>query len=179
MIRKLRPKHELAALLEKMRTARNLTQHALGELMVRESGKSVTQGEVARWESAEVTPNDSTVAMWATALGVPVSTFYEPPDEASLDEWGLARVRAVEKLIDLLNGDQETFRLLAQARADLSRAALLEVEKAPTRSGDVTAPTREILRMAWDEWRALDRAVARRPPEGEETTDLRPGGGAT
>jgi len=176
---KLLPDDRLGKMLAELRVERGLTQAALGQKM-RRAGKPVSQPEVARWEGGGAHPEYDTIVMWAEALDVPLSVFFEPAADGDvLDEWGLARVRAMEKLIDLLNGDQETFRLLAQSRADLSRAARLEAEKAPTLNLDITRSSRELLRMAWEEWRALDRGVSRRPPETPGESDSPPAGEVT
>lgn len=100
----------------------------------------------------------------------------------SIDEWGAARARAVEKLADLLIADQETLRLRAQAAENVSRAALIEAEKAPDLSGrdlDVSSDRdaelmkfgEQWLRLMTREFEAAQKAGEAPKPAGPEPKD--------
>lgn len=75
----------------------------------------------------------------------------------TLDAWGAARARAVEKLADLLLADQRVLEMRAEAALTTARAALIEAEKAPDRSLVLSSDREARLRALVDEALAARR----------------------
>jgi hypothetical protein len=108
---------------------------------------------VLRWISGDTTVPGDFVGRYIVALPVdpawlltgmtPEGTRNGSGPTASIDEWGIARARAVEKLADLLLADQRVLEKRADAALNASIATRIEAEKAPAQNqgGPVSAET--------------------------------------
>lgn len=117
-----------------------LSQRELAQLSTGEDRKQTAW----EWENDKATPRMDHAIKAAQALNVGVEWLLTGNEEAQpaadpLDEWGLARARAIVKLAELLEGDQKILELRAEAALNASIAARLEAEKAPNRSALVSA----------------------------------------
>lgn len=131
----------LAAQLTAERKRRGWTQGELGERMVKPDGKHATQGEVSRWESGEISPQYSTVVMWADALGVDVSIFMERDPERDREapapqnaDW-LPRLMELVLTANLSDGESRTELMAHINAAARLQNALWESAAAYRRAG--------------------------------------------
>lgn len=100
---------------------------------------------------------------------------------STIDEWGLARARAIETLAELLKEDRPLLEMRAQATVLAGRAALLEAEKAPDRSKDANVDADYLARMiekALRARRASESRDAEQRRAAQDETGHDPTGGA-
>lgn len=133
--------------IREVREALQMTQPQLAKALGYKRAATVSD-----WERGKQAPTKADLTKTAELGGLSYADAFgdleeEPPalSAQALDEWGLARARAVEKLVELLERDRRILELRAEAQVNVSKAALLEAEKAPDFSK--LSDTQALLRM--------------------------------